>query len=121
MQDKKVTNAQDMGPELWLIHGASWVTEQAICYIVSYIKKYKKVKKHHQRHIHSIGPQANTEKVCVTSWSCPGVGGSTLSLRIPRRSVRGWACPASCDLVTAIVLVGSLSVGPGKQIFGFPF
>lgn len=32
MQGRKVTNAQDMGPELWLIHGASWVTENAICY-----------------------------------------------------------------------------------------
>lgn len=30
---KKVTNAQDMGPELWFIHGTSWVTENAICYI----------------------------------------------------------------------------------------
>lgn len=32
MQGRKVTNAQDMGPELRLIHGASWVTENAICY-----------------------------------------------------------------------------------------
>lgn len=31
----------------------------------------------------------------------------------------GWACPATCDLVTATVLVGSLSVGRGKQVFGF--
>lgn len=31
----------------------------------------------------------------------------------------GWACPAACDLVTATILVGSLSVGPGRQVFGF--
>lgn len=42
-----------------------------------------------------------------------------MPLRIPRSRVLGWARPATCDLVTATVLAGSLSVGPGKQVIGF--
>lgn len=30
-EKNKVINAQSMGPELWLIHEASWLTENAIC------------------------------------------------------------------------------------------
>lgn len=62
MQEKnKVTNAQDMGPEVLGPLGSQKMPFVTLLLYI-YKKKYKKVRKHHQRHIHSINPQVNTEK-----------------------------------------------------------
>lgn len=79
MQDNKVTSTQGMDPEVWLILGASWVTENAILYIAFVLKNiFKKVRKHRQRHVDSISPQVNTEKAHITSGPAQVSRGNTV-------------------------------------------
>lgn len=89
-----------MGPELWLIHGASRATEMPFVTLLLNKKVIKK-KLENIKDTHSINPQVNTEKAQV----------SRPVQVAPRRRGLDWARPATSDVVTATALVD-------RQVFG---
>lgn len=89
-----------MGPEFWLIHGASRATEMPFVTLLLNKKVIKK-KLENIKDTHSINPQVNTEKAHV----------SRPVQVAPRRRGLDWARPATCDFVTATALVD-------RQVFG---